>query len=86
MMWIALLLIVMGAGLVAWSVLRKPKDLPEMCEVCSKRLAFNEAVFVTEVFTDDARLAEGRIEPGSGTSMTATYCKKHAPKENSNAA
>lgn len=44
------------------------------CETCARWLTVDEAVVISQTFADPLGL------PGAGVTMSATYCKDHAPK------
>lgn len=49
---------------------RRPKPKKRLeCEVCGRKLKPRQAVEVTESYPDEL----------GGTSMTATFCKRHKP-------
>lgn len=58
---------------------RRPEAV-EQCEVCGKWFPKKKVVVISEQFRESFRYGEDHIR--GMTEISATFCKKHAPKEN----
>lgn len=54
------------------------RHIYEECCKCGKRILARKAVELTETFDNDREVLGSLYSPGSGTSISATYCKKDA--------
>lgn len=79
MILVGMLMVLAVVFCIVLSQYHKADDaLKEQCEVCGKWIPYAKAVIISEVFTDDARLGDGQAFGYTG--ISASYCRKHAPK------